>query len=91
MRFFTYFLGLVGLVLRPVVAEEAPCTAHNGDDYYDLSSLSAKCVSCSVSLPLSKLLAPSHLAPHGSEAKLTNGSRTVKTMNSNHRLVSRSS
>lgn len=38
------FLGLAGLVLVPVIAEDAPCTARSGDDYYDLSSLSARYV-----------------------------------------------
>ncbi|EED79691.1 predicted protein [Postia placenta Mad-698-R] len=31
-------------LLATVRAEEAPCTAHDGDDYYDLSPLKSKCV-----------------------------------------------
>ena len=87
MRPSLYFLGLSAFVLVPAIAEDAPCTARNGDDYYDLSSLSAKCVSYSLSLPPSKLSSSSHSVSHGFEAKLTNGSHTVKTMSSSHRLV----
>ncbi|KAH9929695.1 uncharacterized protein B0H18DRAFT_1084052 [Fomitopsis serialis] len=33
--------GIIALVLVPVMAEDGPCTARDGDNYYDLSSLSA--------------------------------------------------
>jgi len=35
------FCGIIALLLVPVMAEDGPCTARDGDNYYDLSSLSA--------------------------------------------------
>ncbi|KZT72916.1 mannose 6-phosphate receptor domain-containing protein [Daedalea quercina L-15889] len=41
MRLFLSLCGFAALSLRAAMAEDAPCTAHDGDNYYDLTSLSA--------------------------------------------------
>ncbi|TFY68602.1 hypothetical protein EVJ58_g918 [Rhodofomes roseus] len=41
MRLLLHLFGIILLVLVPTMAENAPCTVRDGDDYYDLSSLSA--------------------------------------------------
>lgn len=49
-RFCLYvLLCATALLSFPVVsAEEAPCTAHDGDNYYDLSSLKSRYVKSSI-------------------------------------------